>query len=233
TNPNCPAYNNWNMKADPNCPVCLGTGFVDGYDYVEEILIRFPQTQETIEITQGGLMRMVKPRIWTMPDPQLRQFDIIINFNQPVVTQEDTKVDVSVYREPGISFEVIDSTLSTTSQITRILKISDSRNRSPDYEEGVDYVLSNNGVLWKTDNRPIDDDEYFVTYLLSGTHYRRYEINDVTPSRWRGKTLHQKLDITELDITHPAYRITQQSLTADEISTIYNPFPASEWFNRE
>lgn len=233
TNPECPAFDNYQQAGSTSCNVCFGSGFVGGYDYIEELYIRFPPEMEQINITPEGLMRVVKPRIWTMPEPQLRQFDILINYSHPQVTQEKTEVDKLIYREVGTEFDSLNETINEFRQVIRILKISDNRNSSEDYKENIDYVLSNDGILWKTDNKPIDDDEYFVTYQISHRYYRRYEINTVTPSRWRGKTLHQDLEVTELPLDHPSYFIPQQGLSTSQWATVYDPFPKSKWYDRE
>jgi hypothetical protein len=235
TNPSCPAYNNYDQNGAADCLTCLGTGYVSGYDYVEEIKVRFPMEQEVINIQPGGLLRQVKPRAWTMPDPVLHQFDIAINFNLPQVTQDRTEVDVEVFREPGVDLDSIPGeTFTEYRQLVRILKIADNRNSAADYKEGVDYAVSNNGILWITDNRPGDDEAYYVIYKVSERYYRRYEINNISPSPWRGRILSQRFDITELPLDHPAYKKIEQSpLGADEASIVYNPFPVSEWYDRE
>jgi hypothetical protein len=234
TNSSCPAYNNFQQNGSNSCLVCFGTGFVNGYDYVSEIYVRFPPSLEQIKIEEGGLLRLVKPRIWTMPEPEIKPFDLLINFSQPRVIFEDKKIDVSIWRDgTGLDFDSLDEVINEYRQVIRILKISDNRNESPDYKEGIDYVLSNNGVLWKTDSRPDPDMEYFVTYQISARYYRRHEVNTVTPSRWRGKTLHQDLEVTELPPHHPLYVYPQSELGTNEWATIYNPFPESEWYERE
>jgi len=232
TNPECPAHENYQQEGSLDCPVCLGTGYVGGYDYVEEVYVRFPLAEEKIALSQDGIMRVVKPIIWTMPEPKLRQFDIIIDFSQPQVVQEETIVDKEITREIGTSFDVLDDNIGEFRQLVRIIKISNNANSSEDYKYDIDYELSNNGILWKTDNRPEDYDSYFVTYEVTNSHYRRYEITAVKPSPWRGRILSQRFDVTELNITHPSYKIPAEELGNEEINIIYNPFPTSKWFDR-
>ncbi len=226
-NPNCPASNNYQQSGLQNCLVCLGTGFIGGYDYIQELYVRFNPQIEKIQITPDGVLRDITPRIWTMPEPELRQFDIIINFSQPMILQEETKVDYEVLRTTGSSLDILE--INSAKQVIRIYKISNNAGTSEDYKEGIDYVVSNNGILWITDNRPVDEIIYYVTYQYTANHYRRYEINNVTPSRFRGKTLHQELNLTELNATHPSYNITQEPIDMEYITY---PFPISRWFSR-
>lgn len=230
-NPNCPAYNNYQQAGSDDCPVCLGVGFVGGYDYIEEIKVRFAPSNERIDIKSDGTMRLVRPRTWTMPEPILRSHDIIINFSQPTILQEEMIVDKEMTRGVGSNpdFDVLETNITENRQIIRIYKISNTAISSKDYDEGIDYVLSNSGVLWKTDNRPEDGALYFVTYQISNIHYRRYDIHNVTPSRWRGKTLHQDLEVVELDVTHPHYRI---GLHPFDMDYVYYPFQVSDWYDR-
>ena len=232
TNIECPAHNNYQQEGSDDCPVCFGTGFVDGYDFLGEILVRFAPDMETYELTAGGLLRKIKPRTWTMPDPEIRKFDILINFSQPQMIGQKIEVDMPIIRGTATLADSLNEIVNTTRQVVRILKISDTRNASPYYKEGIDYVLDNNGVLWKDTVKPIDAAEYYVTYQITHNYFRRYAINDVTQSRWRGKTLHQQLETTELSITHPSYLIAQHATDSTEAEYVANPFPQSEWYDR-
>ncbi len=231
TNPTCPAYNNYQAQGSPDCPICLGTGFVGGYDYLGEIFVRFAPVQEKIELTTEGVLRKREPRIWTMPKPEIRQFDIIINLVQPQIFQAQTIVDKRLIRRVDLSsnFDELDNSMNEDAQIYKIIKISNKGNGSADYTENIDYILSNNGILWQTTNRPGDMEEYFVTYQIVNKHYVRFEVKNVLRSMWRGVVLHQELDIAELNITHPAYRIDKQPF---DYQYVYYPFPQSEWYER-
>lgn len=226
-NPVCPAHNNYQQSGSLDCPVCLGSGFVGGYDYIEELFIRFNPQIEKLQLTKDGVLRDITPKIWTMPEPILKQFDILINFYQPQVLQEATKEDVEIERGTSSDLDILET--DSNNQVIRILKVSNNAGSSADYKENIDYVVSNNGILWMTTNKPDTDDLYYITYQYTASHYRRYEVNNVTPSRWRGKSLHQELNLTELNITHPAYRITQQPVEQYDITY---PFPVSRWFSR-
>ena len=108
------------------------------------------------------------------------------------LTDEKRYIDEEVVRQvdESLNFDALSET-----GVTKILKITDIANSSSQYKENIDYVLTNNGVLWLTDdmsNRPDDLDSYYVTYIVSKTYIRRYEVGEVVRSSWRGKILHQE-----------------------------------------
>ncbi len=232
TNPQCPAFNNYQQAGNPDCNICFGSGWVGGYNYIEEIKVRLAPSNERLELGSDGALRQVKPKSWTMAEPIINTHDVIINMSQPKVLQEEVLVDIEVARREDLhpTFDVLDTNINENRQIIRIMKISNRANSDKDYTENLDYKLSNNGILWVTDNKPELLDSYYVTYSVSQTHYRRYEVNNVTPSRFRGVTLHQDLDLTELDVKHPSYRIGLQDF---DDTYVYFPFPISEWYERD
>lgn len=78
----CPTcYDIYRKRAqDPNCPVCSGTGYVDGYYKPIEAKINIlnPQAQ-TEEFTPSSVSRTIAPlTAWTMNYPILKVGDIIV-----------------------------------------------------------------------------------------------------------------------------------------------------------
>jgi hypothetical protein len=226
-NPACGAFNNYRQDPTSNCPRCLGTGWIGGYDYWGETLVRVAPAMRQFSITDQGLMRAHTPRTWTYLEPRLRERDILIMFDRPTWNADKIVAEEEVVRRVDIhpDFDSLSS-----AEPTRILQISNKANSPADYQGEMDYVLSNGGVLWRTSKRPGDLDSYFVTYMISETYYIRFQVDKVTTPMWRGKPTHQEMDITELDVTHPAHQI--QMLTPDFTRQQY-PFPYSEFYERD
>jgi hypothetical protein len=74
---------------DARCPICFGTGFVQGYIQFfnprrsdRRILVRIdPATDDLTIVDRGGLEPMYEPTAWTMPFPAVKDRDILIRFN--------------------------------------------------------------------------------------------------------------------------------------------------------
>ena len=205
---------------------CFGTGYIGGWDYEGETLVRIAPAGLQFQITENGIMKASNPRSWTFPEPLVRNRDILIAFDRSQITQEKMIVDERVQRRQDLNTNF--DSLSRTG-VTRILKISNASNKPSAYQEKVDYALSNDGVLWRTAKRPEDFAAYFVTYQVATPHYRRFEITSVTTPHWRAVPMHQEMEVTELDVTHPAYNIT---MVDPDWTRHYHPFPVSEWFDR-
>ena len=223
-NPNCAAYENSRQDPSADCPRCLGTGYIGGFTYEGETLMRIAPSGLQFTIGENGIFKASNPRSWTFPAPALVNRDILIAFDRAQITQDKMIVDERTMRQPSTSFDSLSKT-----GIARLLKISNSANSKADYKEKVDYELSNDGVLWKTTNKPSDYAAYFVNYQVATPHYRRFEITNVTTPYWRAVAMHQEMDIAELDVTHPAYNIAMED--PDWTRRNY-PFPVSDWVNR-
>ena len=76
--------------ADARCPMCYGSGFVQGYIQFfnprrsdRRILIRIdPATDDLNIVDRGGFEPMYEPDGWTMPFPQIKDRDVLIRFNE-------------------------------------------------------------------------------------------------------------------------------------------------------
>lgn len=225
-NPNCAAYDNLRQEGNADCPRCMGTSWIGGWSYQNETLVRIVPSGLQFTITQEGLMKVHNPRSWTFPEPAIKTFDILIAFDRPQIVQERMLTDEKRMRR--IDLHANFDSLSDAGA-TKILKISDGANQAADYKEKVDYELSNGGVLWRTTHRPSDMAFYYVTYQAAKSHYRRFEAANVTTPHWRGVPLHQEMELAELDVTHPAYRIPMRE--PDWTRRDY-PFPVSDWVDR-
>jgi hypothetical protein len=231
-NPSCPASQDENQAPKASCPRCLGTGYIGGYQYQGEALIRVAPSGMQFQITPNGMMKVMNPRTWTMPEPVILSHDILIAVDRDRLTEDKRVVDYELQRRTDNDVDGIKFDSLPDDGILRIEKISDEANSDKDYNEQIDYNLSNNGVLWTSfGDAPDALDSYFVTYLVSKSLYRRFEVKESTRSTWRGVILHQELDIIELDINHPAY----ENITAESFDNTRQqyPFPVSDWFGRE
>lgn len=230
-NPNCGASKGVEGAPNASCARCLGVGYIGGYEYAGETLIRIAPAGLFFTVTQGGLAKIHNPRTWTFPEPELYSQDILIAVDQQRIVNEQRIIDEAVVRRADINANF--DSLSNTG-VSRIIKITDIANSSSRYTENIDYQLSNNGVLWLTNDstlRPDLLDTYYVSYIIANAYIRRYEITNVVRSTWRGKILHQELELQELDINHVAYN----NISAEDYdeSRYLNPFPYSNWFERE
>lgn len=86
----CRCYRLNNEHADGRCPICLGTGFVGGYDQYYSsrrsdgrILVKFPPTVDNLTIKNHGLQQEFTPSAaWTLVVPALKDRDCFIRFNE-------------------------------------------------------------------------------------------------------------------------------------------------------
>jgi len=231
-NPSCAIYKDHRQAPSANCPRCKSTGFTGGYIYQGEALISVNPNVLQFTITPSGMAKISNPKTWTMPEPELLSHDILVAVDRDVLVQDKRVVDEELVRRTDEDVSGIQFDSLSNEDILRIEKISDTANSEANYKENIDYTLSNNGILWTSfGSSPDSLDSYFVTYLVSKSNYRMFEVNSVTRSTWRGVILHQDLEITELDINHPVYdHITLRSF--DDTRQQY-PFPVSDWFSRE
>jgi len=83
----CPLMSNITEHPNQRCPVCFGTGWAGGYDqYISDktdnrIRIRFNPSEEDLELIQMGLRKEHEVSLWTLPEPRLRDRDILVRFN--------------------------------------------------------------------------------------------------------------------------------------------------------
>jgi hypothetical protein len=76
--------------ADQRCPICYGTGFVNGYEQFfnprrtdSRILIRVDPAVDDLSIQdKGGLTPEYQPSCWTIAFPAIKDRDVLIRFNE-------------------------------------------------------------------------------------------------------------------------------------------------------
>ncbi len=227
-NPLCPASKDNRNQPNPNCPTCLGTGFINGYDLVGEILLSVAAHLDQVTYEIGGQMYFWKPQTWTMPDPRIYTGDLLFALDQDKILQTKMIQDEVIVRRTDYSadFDQLNST-----SVTRIVKIADAANSSETYQKDADYVISNNGVLWISTHRPDDFAEYFVTYEITDSYHQLFQVVSTTFATVRGKPLRQIVEMTALGRGHYLY----ENLRVQDPYESYNypyAFPYSEFFDR-
>lgn len=84
----CSCTMNRREHAHSRCPICFGTGFVQGYTQFfnprrpdRRILVRVdPSTEDLNIVDRGGLEPMYEPSAWTIAFPQLKDRDFLVRF---------------------------------------------------------------------------------------------------------------------------------------------------------
>lgn len=90
TGAKCPCVMLRREHQDARCPICFGTGFVQGYEQFfnprrgdRRILIRIdPATDDVDIVDRGGLEPKYEPSGWTLPFPAIKDRDVLIRFNE-------------------------------------------------------------------------------------------------------------------------------------------------------
>lgn len=84
----CSCYQPLREYPKERCPICLGTGFVSGYEQFfnprradGRILVRFSPTEENLKMQESGLESEFSTDMWTLTSPTIYNRDIIIMFN--------------------------------------------------------------------------------------------------------------------------------------------------------
>lgn len=105
----CPCYDGRRGQARNRCDICFGTGFVGGYvRYVNcrepegRILLRVGPTEEDLDLQEDGMRQKFIPACWTLPEPIVRDRDVIILFD-PETGEETWRYEIlSVERNRGM-----------------------------------------------------------------------------------------------------------------------------------
>lgn len=119
------------------CPICYGTKFVGGYDYLGKSLMQFPQAPVTKIITETGLKLQEQVNPWTMNKPVLKERDFLIRKIKVPMSGSLRIIDEPVVRGNYGDEEDVLGRINVHS----IWKISDSPNTENVYIEGTDYIL--------------------------------------------------------------------------------------------
>ena len=95
TGSRCLCFMNRREHPDARCPICFGTGFIQGYIQFfnsrrpdRRILVRIDPAADDLNIVdRGGLEPAYEPSAWTLPFPAVKDRDVLIRFN-PNNTEE-------------------------------------------------------------------------------------------------------------------------------------------------
>ena len=74
----CESYESKYGQSHADCPTCLGTGIVGGWEGPFEIIIAPPETEKMIELMDMGLHIRYDWATWTTDYPMLNERDIIV-----------------------------------------------------------------------------------------------------------------------------------------------------------
>jgi len=131
------------QSAVSSCPVCHGTKYVGGYDYMGKALVQFPQVPRTKIISELGLKLQEIATPWTLNFPMLKERDFLIRRMAIAVSGQLRVVDEPVIRGNYSS----DSDILRYINDMTVYKISNIKNaEQSDYFEGTDFIL-NGGEL--------------------------------------------------------------------------------------
>lgn len=67
-----------NSRGKADCPMCYGTGFINGYERAIDIIIAPPDEEKKIEFADLGVSVNMVYETWTGPSPLIQKKDIII-----------------------------------------------------------------------------------------------------------------------------------------------------------
>jgi len=131
------------QSAVSSCPVCHGTKYVGGYDYMGKVLVQFPQVPKTKIISELGLKMQEIATPWTLNFPMLKERDFLVRRMALPLSGQLRIIDEPVIRG---NYTADSDILRYINDMT-IYKISNSKNAAAvDYTEGTDYIL-NGGEL--------------------------------------------------------------------------------------
>jgi hypothetical protein len=74
----CEEYSDIHHNSPHDCPICMGTNIVGGYEGPFEIIIAPPDAEKNIELTEIGLRVNYSFDSWTGPSPMLNKRDIVV-----------------------------------------------------------------------------------------------------------------------------------------------------------
>jgi hypothetical protein len=74
----CEEYSEDHENSPHDCPVCLGTNVVGGYEGPFDIIIAPPDAEKNVELTEIGLRVNYTFDSWTGPSPMLNKRDIVV-----------------------------------------------------------------------------------------------------------------------------------------------------------
>ena len=101
------------IRADQDCPICYGSGFIGGFDGPHTILIANLTTEQRIMQTERGMKLNYNIETWTGPFPIISQRDMILRRNGDRVLvgpMTATEGPGGVIVQQNFSIEIIDTT---------------------------------------------------------------------------------------------------------------------------
>ena len=104
----CPCYDGRRGQARNRCPICYGTGFVNGYvrhvnprEAEGRIYCRVSPTEEDLDLQEDGMRQKFIPNVWTLPMPVVRDRDVLVLFD-PCTFEETWRYEaLAVTRNRG------------------------------------------------------------------------------------------------------------------------------------
>ena len=151
----CSCVDKNRQSAVSTCPVCHGTRFVGGYEYMGKALVQFPQVARTKIITELGLKLQEQNNPWTLNKPLLRERDFLVRKMMLPLSNQLREVEEPVIRGNYSADEDILQHIN----LLNIYKLSNLKQADgSDYVEGTDYILAGGEmVLEESGNAPAPD----------------------------------------------------------------------------
>jgi len=159
----CSCVDKNRQSALSNCPVCKGTRFVGGYDYLGKTLVQFPQVAKTKLITELGLKIQETNNPWTVNYPMLRERDFLVRRLALPLSNQLQITDEAVIRG---NYSATEDILARINDMV-IWKVADTAGATEaDYTEGTDYILNGGEmIVEESGNAPVAN---FRTLRLIG-----------------------------------------------------------------
>ena len=101
----CQCWDDIRMTADTRCPICYGTGYVNGYFYPMDIEVNYANTEQFSQaFSQEDMQGEVRSskQFWTSNFPIIAAEDVIVdsdNFRWRVISVMPTKKDKFILRQ--------------------------------------------------------------------------------------------------------------------------------------
>jgi hypothetical protein len=121
------------------CPICRGTRFVGGYDYLGKTLVQFPQTPKTKILTELGIKLQEPMQPWTANFPLLRDHDFLVRKMALPLSGQLRIVDEPVIKGNYSANEDILAHINLLNVYK--LSLTTPADKS-DYVEGTDFILT-------------------------------------------------------------------------------------------
>ena len=142
------------QSAVSTCPICYGTGFVGGYDYLGKSLTHFPQAKRTKILTELGIKLQEEETPWTLDFPLLRERDFLVRKLYLPLSNQLKKAGEPVVRGNYSADEDVLQRIN----LMEVWRIGDNRVKGEndvDYVEGTDFIMVGGELLLQeSENEP-------------------------------------------------------------------------------